>query len=84
METYPAPEASTETALERNNNMSQKLKEQLILITAITIAILIIIATGVIGYIAITDPNSREGIGNTITMTPSIIIVIYGFYKVLR
>lgn len=84
METYPAPEASTETALERNNNMSQKLKERLILITAITIAILIIIATGIIGYIAITDPNSREGIGNTITMTPFIIIVIYGFYKVLR
>ena len=84
METYPAPEASTETALERNNNMSQKLKERLILITAITIAILIIIATGIIGYIAITDPNSREGIDNTITMTPFIIIVAYGFYKVLR
>lgn len=55
-----------EKALERNNHMSQKLKEQLILITAIT------------------DPNSREGIGNTITMTPFIIIVVYGFYKVLR
>ena len=84
MERYPAPEAYIEKALERNNHMSQKLKEQLILITAITIAILIIIATGIIGYIAITDPNSREGIGNTITMTPFIIIVVYGFYKVLR
>lgn len=73
-----------ETALERNNNMAQKLKEKLILITAITMAILIIITAGIIGYIAITDPNSREGIGNTITMTPFIIIVVYGFYKITK
>lgn len=73
-----------ETALERANHMSQKLKEQLILIVAITIAILIIITAGITGYIAITDPNSREGISNTITMIPFIAIVIYGFYKIMR
>lgn len=64
--------------------MSQKLKEQLILITAITVSILIIITTGVIGYIAITDPTSRKGISDNIVIMPFIAIIAYGFYKITK
>ena len=64
--------------------MSQQLKEKLILITAITVAILIIIATGITGYIAITDPNSRSGIGTAIASSPLFVIVAYYIYKVMN
>lgn len=61
--------------------MSQQLKEKLIFIAAITVAILIIIAAGIIGYIAITDPSSREGIGATLGFVPIIALIAYGVYK---
>lgn len=61
--------------------MSQELKEKLILIAAIVVAILIIIAAGITGYIAITDPGSREGIGATIGFLPIIALIAYGIYK---
>lgn len=61
--------------------MSQQLKEKLIFIAAITVAILIIIATGITGYIAITDPSSREGIGATLGFVPIIALIAYGVYK---
>lgn len=61
--------------------MSQQLKEKLILIAAITVAFLIIIAAGITGYIAITDPSSREGIGATIGFLPIIALIAYGVYK---
>lgn len=61
--------------------MSQQLKEKLIFITAIVVAILIIIATGITGYIAITDPSSREGIGATVGFIPIIALIAYGIYK---
>ena len=61
--------------------MSQQLKEKLILITAITVALLIIITAGITGYIAITDPSSRDGIGATIGFVPIIALIAYGVYK---
>ena len=64
--------------------MSQQLKEKLILITAITAALLIIIAAGITGYIAITDPNSRSGIGTAIVSSPFIVIILYYMYKVIK
>lgn len=42
--------------------MSQQLKEKLIFIAAITVAILIIIAAGITGYIAITDLAHETGL----------------------
>lgn len=65
--------------------MSQQLKEKLILITAITVALLIIITAGITGYIAITDPSSRkvigEGICNFITTIPLVAMIAYMLYK---
>lgn len=61
--------------------MSQQLKEKLIFIAAITVAILIIIAAGITGYIAITDPSSREGIGATVGFVPIIALIAYGVYR---
>lgn len=61
--------------------MSQHLKEKLILIAAITVALLIIIAAGITGYIAITDPSSREGIGATVGFVPIIAFIAYGIHK---
>lgn len=61
--------------------MSQQLKEKLILIVAITVALLIIIAAGITGYIAITDPSSREGIGATVGFVPIIALIAYGVYR---
>lgn len=61
--------------------MSQQLKEKLIFIAAIVVAILIIIAAGITGYIAITDPSSREGIGATVGFIPVIALIAYGIYK---
>ena len=61
--------------------MSQQLKEKLILITAIVVALLIIIAAGITGYIAITDPSSRDEIGATIGFLPIIALIAYGIYK---
>ena len=61
--------------------MSQQLKEKLILVTAITVAVLMIIAAGITGYIAITDPSSRDGIGATIGFLPIIALIAYGIYK---
>lgn len=64
--------------------MSQQLKEKLILIAAITVAFLIIIAAGIVGYIAITDPNSRTGIGTAVASSPLFVIVAYYIYKVMK
>lgn len=64
--------------------MSQQLKEKLILITAITVAILIVIAAGITGYIAITDPSSREGICIGILIIPFIALAIYSAYGFLN
>lgn len=61
--------------------MSQQLKEKLILVTAIVVAILIIIAAGITGYIAITDPSSREGIGATVGFIPVIALIAYSIRK---
>jgi hypothetical protein len=61
--------------------MSQQLKEKLILITAITVALLIVITAGITGYIAITDPSSRNGIGATVGFVPIIALIAYGVYK---
>ncbi len=61
--------------------MSQELKEKLILIAAITVAILIVIAAGIIGYIAITDPSSRSGIGAGAVSAPFTIMIFYWIYK---
>ena len=61
--------------------MSQQLKEKLILITAITVALLIVITAGITGYIAITDPSSRNGIGATVGFVPIIALIAYGIYK---
>lgn len=65
--------------------MSQQLKEKLILITAITVAILIIIAAGITGYLAITDPSSRktigEGICSFIAAIPLVAMIAYILYK---
>ena len=61
--------------------MSQQLKEKLILITAITVALLIVITAGITGYIAITDPSSRNRIGATIGFVPIIALIAYGVYK---
>lgn len=61
--------------------MSQQLKEKLILVAAIVVAILIIIATGITGYIAITDPSSREGIGATVGFIPVIALIAYSIRK---
>ena len=61
--------------------MSQQLKEKLILITAITVALLIVITAGITGYIAITDPSSRNGIGATIGFVPIIALIAYDVYK---
>ena len=55
--------------------MSQQLKEKLILIAAIVVALLIIIAAGITGYIAITDPSSRTGIGTAVASSPLFVIV---------
>lgn len=64
--------------------MSQQLKEKLILITAITVALLIVITAGITGYIAITDPSSRAGIDTTIASSPLFVIVAYYIYKVMK
>jgi hypothetical protein len=64
--------------------MSQQLKEKLILIAAITVAFLIIITAGIVGYIAITDPNSRTGIGTAVSSSPLFVIVAYYIYKVTK
>ena len=64
--------------------MSQQLKEKLILIATITIAILIIIVAGITGYIAITDPNSRNGIGGALASSPFIVIIFYYLYKAIK
>ena len=61
--------------------MSQQLKEKLIFIAAIVVAILIIIAAGITGYIAITDPSSRKGIGTTVGFVPVIVLIAYGIHK---
>lgn len=61
--------------------MSQQMKEKLIFIAAIVVAILIVIAAGITGYIAITDPSSRDGIGATIGFLPIIALIAYGIYK---
>jgi hypothetical protein len=61
--------------------MSQQLKEKLVLIAAITVALLIIIAAGITGYIAITDPSSREGIGVAIAFVPLIVMTAYCLSK---
>lgn len=61
--------------------MSQQLKEKLILIAAITGAILIVIAAGITGYIAITDPTSREGIASAIAFSPFTVMIFYWVYK---
>ena len=60
--------------------MSQQLKEKLILIAAL----LIIIAAGITGYIAITDPSSRTGIGTAVASSPLFVIVAYYIYKVMK
>lgn len=64
--------------------MSQQLKEKLILITAITVALLIIITAGITGYIAITDPSSRTGIGAAVASLPFFVIAVYYIYKVMK
>ena len=64
--------------------MSQQLKEKLIFIAVITVAILIIIAAGITGYIAITDPSSRSGIGGTLASSPFFVIAFYYLYKVTK
>lgn len=68
--------------------MSQQLKEKLILIATITVAFLIIIAAGITGYIAITDPSSREGIGaavsTAVASSPFFVIAAYYIYKVMK
>lgn len=68
--------------------MSKELKEKLILIAAITVAFLIIIATGITGYIVITDPSSRkaigEGIYSVIAASPLVVIIAYFMYKVMN
>ena len=64
--------------------MNQKLKEKLIFIAAITAAIIIIIAAGITGYIAITDPSSRAAIGTAIASTPLTVIIAYYIYKVMK
>lgn len=68
--------------------MSQQLKEKLILITAITVALLIVITAGITGYIAITDPSSRkaigEGIYSVIASSPFFVIAAYYIYKVMK
>lgn len=61
--------------------MSQQLKEKLILIATITVALLIIIAAGITGYIAITDPSSRDGIGATVGFIPIIALIAYSVHK---
>lgn len=61
--------------------MSQQLKEKLILVAAITVALLIIIAAGITGYIAITDPSSRKGIGASVGFVPIIALIAYSVYK---
>ena len=61
--------------------MSQQLKEKLILIAAIVVVLLIIITAGITGYIAITDPSSREGIGATLGFVPIIALIAYSVYK---
>lgn len=68
--------------------MSQQLKEKLILIVAITVALLIVITAGITGYIAITDPSSRkaigEGIYSVIASSPFFVIAVYYIYKVMK
>ena len=61
--------------------MSQQLKEKLIFIAAITVALLIVITAGITGYIAITDPSSREGIGATVGFIPIIALIAYSIRK---
>lgn len=73
-----APQMISQTRKERK--MSQQLKEKLIFIAAIVVAFLII-AAGITGYIAITDPSSREGIGATVGFIPVIALIAYGIYK---
>lgn len=64
--------------------MSQQLKEKLILIATITVAILIIITAGITGYIAITDPNARSEIGTALVSSPFVIIIFYYLYKAIK
>ena len=64
--------------------MSQQLKEKLIFIAAITVAILIIIATGITGYIAITDPSSRSELGTALVSSPFVVIIFYYLYKTIK
>lgn len=61
--------------------MSQQLKEKLILIAAIVVAFLIVITAGITGYIAITDPSSRKGIGAAIGFIPVIALIAYSIRK---
>ena len=61
--------------------MYQQLKEKLIFIAAITVAILIVIIAGIIGYIAITDPSSRSGIGAGVISAPFIALIFYSIFK---
>lgn len=64
--------------------MSQQLKEKLILITAITVALLIVITAGITGYIATTDPSSRTGIGAAVASLPFFVIAVYYIYKMTK
>lgn len=64
--------------------MSQQLKEKLIFIAAITGAILLIIVAGITGYIAITDPSSRSGIGTALVSAPFTIMIFWYLYKVVK
>lgn len=64
--------------------MSQQLKEKLILIATITVAILIIMVAGITGYIAITDPNSRSEIGTALVSSPFVVIIFYYLYKAIK
>lgn len=64
--------------------MSQQLKEKLILIAAIVMALLIIITAGITGYIAITDPSSRTGIGTAVASSSFFVIAAYYIYKVME
>lgn len=64
--------------------MSQQLKEKLIFIAAIVVAILIIITAGIVGYIAITDPSSRSGIGAGVVSAPFTIMIFYYLYKLTK
>ena len=69
------------TNVRKERKMSQQLKEKLIFIAAIVVALLIIIAAGITGYIAITDPSSRKGIGASVGFVPVIALIACSIYK---